>query len=51
MAVYGKDDAFNRLRVFPPDTLQYPEFLRDGEEFYKKIGRADLKMKYELKNY
>ena len=43
LVVYGRDDPFNALRVFPPDTLNYPEFLRDKDSFYKKIGRPDLK--------
>ena len=49
LVVYGKDNDFNRLRVFPPDTLSnYPEFLRDGQDFYKNVGRPDLKEKYAL---
>lgn len=32
----------------PPPNIDYPEFLRDGKDFYRKIGRPDLKNKYDL---
>lgn len=34
----GDDEAFNKKRVFPPESLNYPEFIRDGPDFYKRLG-------------
>jgi hypothetical protein len=33
--------------VFPPESLDYPEFIRDGNEFWKKIGLEDMAAKYK----
>jgi hypothetical protein len=42
----GIDMYFNSLRVLPPESLDYPDFERDGDEFYDKIGSHALKRKY-----
>jgi len=42
----GPDEIFNMKRVFPPDSLNYPEFQRDGENFYKRLGLEELGRKY-----
>ena len=42
----GIDPEFNSLRVLPPSELTYPDFGRDGIEFYDKINCPHLKAKY-----
>ena len=41
----GVDKHFNALRVFPPNTLRYPDFMRT-EDFYDVIGCPWLRLKY-----
>jgi hypothetical protein len=42
----GVDDYWNSLRVLPPESLTYPDFERDGPDFYDQICSLRLKMKY-----
>lgn len=38
-----------KLRVLPPKTLDYPDPLIDGMDFYNIIGEPHLKLKYKGK--
>jgi len=40
------DPYWNRLRVLPPESLTYPDFERDGSDFYDIICCLKLKKKY-----
>lgn len=45
--IQGVDTEFNKLRVFPPSTLKYPD-LKYDPDFYNKIECPQLRLKYDL---
>jgi hypothetical protein len=44
--VKGVDEYWNSLRVLPSPKLTYPDFKRDGANFYDLICCLSLKRKY-----
>ena len=44
----GLDQKFNELRVFPPFDMDYPDLIKNKENFYDLIGCPHLKEKFEM---
>jgi hypothetical protein len=45
----GVDPKFNVLRVLPPESIEYPCFIKDADDFFDMIGCPHLWLKYPRK--